>query len=161
RNSYAAAGRTPFESGQLGTVTVLSTREDDFEFDFFDEPDEQTIAQRRRPVRAPARPKGGPRPPRSGPPAGLTPILRLIGLIAAAIVFVVLIVFWIQGCQNDAKAAAYRHYMQDVGSIAKASRQNGATLNTVLVTPGIKVQELETRLDGLAQQEQQNVQRAQ
>src|SRR5262249_18468849 len=72
RTSYAAAGRTPFESGQLGTVTVLSTREDDFEFDFFDEPDEQTIAQRRRPVRAPARPKGGPRPPRSGPPAGLT-----------------------------------------------------------------------------------------
>jgi len=140
---------------------LLSTREDDFEFDFFDEPDEETVTQRRRPVRTPVRPRGGPRPPRGGPPAGLTPILRLVGLIAAAIVFIVLIVFWIQGCQNDAKANAYRHYLQDAGAIAKASRQNGGTLNTVLVTPGIKEQELETRLDGLAQQEQQNVQRAQ
>jgi hypothetical protein len=47
-----------------------------------------------------------------------------------------------------------------VSAIAKASRQSGATLNSVLVTPGIKEKELETKLDGLAQQEQQNVARA-
>jgi len=139
----------------------LTTREDDFEFDFFDEPDEETVTQRRGPVRPPVRPRGGPRPPRGGPPASLTPILRLVGLIAAAIVVVVLVVFWIQGCQNDAKANAYRNYLRDAASVARASSHNGATLNTVLVTPGIKMQELETRLDGLAQQEQQNVQRAQ
>jgi hypothetical protein len=141
----------------------LSTREDDFEFDFFDEPDEETVTQSRAPVRTPPRPKRGPRRPRGsgGPPTGLTPILRLVGLIAVAILVVVLLVFWIQGCQNDAKATKYKNYMQDVSSIARASNQTGATLNNTLVTPGIKQQELETKLDGLAQQEQQNVQRAQ
>ncbi len=139
------------------------TREDDFEFDFFDEPDEDTVTQRRRPVRTTPRPARGPRRPRgpSGPSAGLTPIVRLVALIAAAIVVIVLVVFWIQGCQNDAKTNAYRDYMQDVTAIAKASRQTGSTLNSVLVTPGIKQTELETKLDGLAQQEQQNVARAQ
>ena len=140
----------------------MSTREDDFEFDFFDEPDEETVTQRRRPVRDQPRPKRGPRRPRgpAGPPTGLTPILRLVGLIAAAIVVVVLLVFWIQGCQNDAKANAYSNYMDDVSSIAKSSTQIGRTLNSNLVTPGIKEKELETKLNGLAQQEQQNVARA-
>ena len=107
-------------------------------------------------------PKRGPRRPRgpAGPPTGLTPILRLVGLIAAAIVVVVLLVFWIQGCQNDAKANAYSNYMDDVSSIAKSSTQIGRTLNSNLVTPGIKEKELETKLNGLAQQEQQNVARA-
>jgi hypothetical protein len=141
----------------------VTTRDDDFEFDFFDEPDEETVTQRRRPVRSPPKPGRGPRRPRgpAGPPGGLTPILRLVGLIAAAILVVVLLVFWIQGCQNDAKARAYRNYMADVSAIAKASRQTGTTLNSVLVTPGIKEKDLETRINGLAQQEQQNVARAQ
>ena len=141
----------------------MTTREDDFEFDFFDEPDEETITQRRGPVRAPQRPKSKSRGPRrpSGPPSGLTPILRLVGLIALAILVVVLLVFWIQGCQNDAKAKAYRDYMQDVSAVAKASTQTGRTLNNTLVTPGIKQAELEQKLNGLAQQEQQNVSRAQ
>ena len=141
----------------------MSTGRDDFEFDFFDEPDEETVTQRRRPVRDQPRPKRGPRRPRgpAGPPAGLTPILRLVGLIAAAIVVVVLLVFWIQGCQNDAKTHAYKNYMNDVSAIAKASTQTGKTLNSNLVTPGIKEQDLETKLNGLAQQEQQNVARAQ
>ena len=141
----------------------MSTRGDDFEFDFFDEPDEETVTQRRRPVRDEPRPKRGARRPRgpAGPPAGLTPILRLVGLIAAAIVVVVLMVFWIQGCQNDAKARSYRDYMEDVSAIAKASTQTGKTLSSILVTPGIKEKELETKLNGLAQQEQQNVARAQ
>jgi hypothetical protein len=141
----------------------LSTREDDFEFDFFDEPDEETITQRRGPVRDPQRPKPKSRGPRrpSGPPSGLTPILRLVGLVALAILVVVLLVFWVEGCQNDAKAKAYRDYMQDVSAVAKASSQTGRTLNNVLVTPGIKQAELEQKLSGLAQQEQQNVAHAQ
>ena len=140
----------------------MSTRDDDFEFDFFDEPDEETVTQRRRPVRDQPGPKKGPRRPRGpvGPPTGLTPILRLVGLIAAAIVVVVLLVFWIQGCQNDAKANAYKDYMAQVSSIGKSSTQIGRTLNSTLVTPGIKEKELETKLNGLAQQEQQNVARA-
>jgi hypothetical protein len=50
--------------------------------------------------------------------------------------------------------------MDDVSSIAKSSTQIGRTLNSDLVTPGIKEKELETKLNGLAQQEQQNVARA-
>jgi len=141
----------------------LTTTEDDFEFDFFDEPDEETVTQRRRPIRAQPRPKRPPRRPRrpGGPPQGFTPILRLIGLIAFAILVVVLIIFWVQGCQNDAKSKAYRDYMQQVSSIAHASRQTGSNLNNLLVTTGTKLSDIETRLSGLAQQEQQNVARAQ
>ena len=84
----------------------------------------------------------------AGPPAGLTPILRLVGLIALAILVIVLVVFWIQGCQSDAKARSYKKYMQDASAVAKASKQTGATLNSVLVTPGIKETTLVTRIDG-------------
>src|ERR1044072_1305548 len=49
--------------------------------------------------------------------------------------------------------------MADGSAIAKASNQNGRSLNSVLVTPGIKQTELVQRINGLAQQEQQNVQR--
>jgi hypothetical protein len=138
---------------------LSTTHEDDFEFDFFDEPDEETITQRRGPVRAPQKPKRGPRRP-TGPPSGFTPILRLVGLIAFAILVVVLLVFWIQGCQNSSKTKAYKNYMTQVAAIAKASTQTGKTLNSVLVTPGIKQAELEQKINGLAQQEQQNVQHA-
>jgi hypothetical protein len=50
--------------------------------------------------------------------------------------------------------------MQDATAVAKASKQTGATLNSVLVTPGIKETTLVTKIDGLAQQEQQNLQHA-
>ena len=50
--------------------------------------------------------------------------------------------------------------MADASAIAKASNQNGRTLNSVLVTPGIKQTEIVQKINGLAQQEQQNVQRA-
>jgi CARDB protein len=139
---------------------LSTTHDDDFEFDFFDEPDEETITHRRGPVRAPQKPKRGPRRP-AGPPSGFTPILRLVGLIAFAILVVVLLVFWIQGCQNSSKEKAYKDYLTQVAAVARASSQTGKTLNSVLVTPGIKQAELEQKIDGLAQQEQQNVQHAQ
>ena len=136
---------------------------DDIEFDFFDEPDEETVTQRRRAVRPPRPQNRGPRPPR-GPiagPGGLTPLLRLVGLIAAAILVVVLVIFWVQGCQNDAKTSAYKNYMADVTKIAQASQQVGRNLNDLLTTPGIKLTDLETKLDSFAQAEQQDLARAQ
>jgi hypothetical protein len=135
---------------------------EDIEFDFFDEPDEETVTQRRRAVRPPTRPTGRPRGPRrpAGPPAGLTPLLRLVGLIAAAILVVVLVVFWIQGCQSDAKTRAYRNYLHDVTTIATASQHIGTLMNDDLTTPGIKASDLEGKLDNLAQAEQQDVARA-
>src|SRR5262249_33165157 len=128
-------------------------------FDFFDEPDEETVTQRRSAV-GPRRGAKGPRGP-VRPPAGLTPILRLVGLIALAILVVVLLVFWIQGCQNDAKANAYRNYLAHASRVAKSSQEIGVSLKNLVVTPGIKQNELETRLNGLAGQERQNVVTAQ
>ncbi len=133
---------------------------DDIEFDFFDEPDEETVTQRRRAVR-PSGPRG-PRAPRGpmGPPAGLTPLLRLVGLIAAAILAVVLLVFWVQGCQSNAKQHSYSNYMADVSAIAQESSQIGRNLNDLLTTPGLKEADVESKLDSFAQQEQQDVARA-
>src|SRR5438445_540362 len=62
---------------------------DDIEFDFFDEPEtREDTPPRQRTVR---RPGGGP-PRRPVGPAGFTPLLRLAGLIAFAILIVVLLV---------------------------------------------------------------------
>jgi hypothetical protein len=144
-------------------MSERDVEDEDIEFDFFDEPDEETVTQRRRAVRPPTRPTGRPRGPRrpAGPPAGLTPLLRLVGLIAAAILVVVLLVFWIQGCSNSAKTHAYRNYLTDVATIANASHNIGTLMNDDLTTPGIKAADLESKLDGLAQAEQQDVARAQ
>ena len=55
----------------------------------------------------------GPRPPRGPvrPRAGFTPLLRLLGLIAFAILIVVLLLLWAQSCQEDQKRDAYSDYM--------------------------------------------------
>src|SRR5437588_817071 len=143
------AVRAPAPLGARGT--------DDIEFDFFDEPDEETVTQRRRAVR-PSGPRGPRRP--LGPPAGLTPLLRLVGLIAAAILAVVLLVFWIQGCQSNAKQHSYSNYMANVSAIAQESVQIGRNLNDLVTTPGLKLVDVENKLDSFAQQEQQDVARA-
>src|SRR5204862_1739885 len=121
--TLATARRSPFQAEAAVTVALdpgfMSEREiDDIEFDFFDEPEEEDVTQRRRAVRPGPR---GPRRPPMRPPAALTPLLRLIGLIAAAILVVVLLVVWVQGCQSDKKASHYRNYMADVTSVANSS----------------------------------------
>lgn len=139
----------------------MSERDDDIiEFDFFDEPPtvEQQSAQR---VRMPRRRRGGgPRPP-VGAAQGFTPLLRLVGLVAFGILIVVLLVFWVQSCEGAAKRNAYRSYLGGVGQVASTSDAVGRDLVDALTTPGIKVSELEKRLDGLAQREQQDVAKAQ
>jgi hypothetical protein len=87
----------------------VSERDDDIlEFDFFDEPATVEQQQTSR-VRMPRRRREGqpPRPP-IRPPQGFTPLLRLVGLIAFAILIVVLLVFWVQSCQSSSKRNAYR-----------------------------------------------------
>jgi CARDB len=129
-------------------------RDDDIEFDFFEEPEPaETLPPGRR---APRRRGTGPRRP-VRPAAGFTPLLRLVGLVAFAILIVVLLVIWVQGCRDNAKKSSYRSYMEKVGTIASASAQDGKELTTVLTTTGLKVAEIESRLRGLADQERQNV----
>ena len=93
----------------------MSDREPDIEFDFFEEPETQEVSGRsdrtlRRPLGRGGR---GPRPPRGPvrPRAGFTPLLRLLGLIAFAILIVVLLLLWAQSCQEYKKRDTYGDYM--------------------------------------------------
>lgn len=144
----------------------MSAHDDDIlDFDFFE--DDAT-----REAQAQTRPGGGGRPPSDGPggdgprrphlraPHGLTPLLRLIGLIAFAIVIVVLLVIWGQGCSSDKKRTTYNDYMTEIGDVGAASAKIGTELAGLLTTPGLKQAELETKLGGLIQQQQQDVQQA-
>jgi hypothetical protein len=133
----------------------MTERDTDIEFDFFEEPETREAA---RPERPPQR--GGPRPPLRTP-QGLTPLLRLVGLIAFAIVIVVLLVYAIQGCESSSKKSKYENYMSRVSGIAHDSQQVGRRLATTLGTPGTKPAELQTKIAGLARDQDQDVQAAQ
>src|SRR5919202_5333129 len=132
---------------------------DDIDFDFFDEPETEEATQRRpRVVPRPqnARPGGGGggggRPPRRPirPAQGLAPLLRLTGLIAVAILVVILVVFGVRRCSASSKEHEYQSYMGDVRKLAGASEELGQELNQKPTTPGIKERDLETALNGLA-----------
>jgi hypothetical protein len=131
----------------------VSDRETEFDFDFFEEPETQE---------APERTRGPGRRPRTpvGPPGGLTPLLRLIGLIAFAIAAIVVLVFVLQSCRSDDKRETYAGYMQDVRAIARDSQTVGRQLNRLLTEPGVKLRDIETRLDGLIDQEEDDIAQA-
>ena len=139
----------------------MTEHDTDLDFDFFDdEPEPEGSSVEERPPREPPRAGGGRpprRPPTGRPPVGVTPLLRLAGLIAFAILVVVLFVFWISSCQGASKKNSYKRYMEKVAVVAKDSEQIGRELNDALTTPGIKFADLNTKLSGLAQQEQQDV----
>jgi virulence-associated protein VagC len=131
----------------------MSERDTDIEFDFFEDEPATTEAQSTRPARR------GPRPP-IRPPAGVTPLLRLIGLIAFAILVVVLLVFAVQSCRGSQKRDTYEDYTGEVDEVARQSQQIGAQLNNLLTDPAAKVADIRERLSGLAQQQEQGVARA-
>lgn len=129
----------------------MTERDTDIEFDFFEEPETREAA---RPERPPVR-GGGPRPPMRTP-QGLTPLLRLVGLIAFAIVIVVLLVYAVQGCQSSSKHAKYDNYMKKVAQIASSSHSIGVRLTSLLGQAGVKASDLQQKLAGLARDEQQD-----
>ena len=134
----------------------MSGSDTDFEFDFFEEPETQEASARERTLR---RPLGGPRGPRRPrgpmrPAAGFVPLARLVGLIAFAILIVVLLLLWVQSCQEDAKRDAYSDYMTDIGAVGRDSERIGRELSDVLTTPGIKPADLQKQLAGLVQQQE-------
>lgn len=132
----------------------MTEHDSDIEFDFFDEPETEEASERVRTPRRP--PPGGPRRP-VRPPQGVIPMLRLAGLIAFLILAVVLLVVGIRGCASSGKHAKYQGYIQDVRDIAKRSDGIGKELNTALSATGIKETDLESKIKGLAAQEQQEV----
>jgi len=140
----------------------MSEYDDDLDFDFFDdEPPARTVVEEDEARTPPPETDGGGRPPRRPPiargPMGMTPLLRLAGLIAFAILIVVLFVFWISSCQGASKKNSYKSYYEKVAKVSKASDQIGRELNDALTTQGIKFSELDSKLTGLSQREQQDV----
>src|SRR5262245_8070854 len=119
---------------------------DDIEFDFFEEPDTRETPEER--------PRRGPRPP-VRPPTGLTPLLRLIGLISFAILIVLLLALWVNGCREDKRKDAYRHYVQKVQDYGQQSQRLGRSFNQLLTTRGTKESDVESELSGLARQQEQ------
>lgn len=154
-------GRINGYSGADPLVYAMSDRESDFEFDFFEEPETRETAGRDRTLRRPLGGRG-PRPPRGPirPRAGFTPLLRLLGLIAFAILIVVLLLVWAQSCQENKKRDAYEKYMTDISAVARDSDRVGRELSDVLTTPGIKPADLQKQLAGLGTQQQIGVTRA-
>jgi hypothetical protein len=135
----------------------MTERDSDIEFDFFDEPETEEATERVRTPRRP--PPGGPRRP-VRTPQGLIPMLRLAGLIAFLILAAVLLVVGIRSCASSSKHDKYSAYIQDVRSVARRSDQIGTLLNQSLSATGIKETDLESKISGLAVQQQQVVAQA-
>jgi hypothetical protein len=133
----------------------MDTRDDDIDFDFFEEEPATTEAQSQSRVRLPRR--GGRMRRPSGPPRGLTPLLRLLALITILIAALVFFGLLIQSCASTSKHDAYKSYMAKVGSVAQSSAADGAELASELTTQGAKVADIESKLAGLAEQERQTV----
>ena len=133
----------------------MTERDSDIEFDFFED------LEPAEPPPPPEKPPRGQRPPRGGPrrpihgPTGLTPLLRLAGLIAFAILVVVLLVFWVQSCRGASKKHSYESYMEAARGVARDSAQIGDELTVALTTPGAKAIQLQTKIAGLAQRMEQ------
>jgi hypothetical protein len=130
--------------------------EDDIEFDFFEDEPATTEAQPPR-SRLPRRPRGpGIRRP-SGPPRGLTPFLRLLAAVGIVVALLVFFGLLLQSCASTSKHDRYAHYMEKVGVIGRSSASNGAAVANALTTPGIKISDLVTKLNGIAEAERQNL----
>jgi hypothetical protein len=117
--------------------------DDNIEFDFFEEPAPEPAP--RRGLR-PRRPDGPGRPPVR---PGVTPLVRLLGLIAAAIAVVLLLATGVKSCQSTSTTDAYKHYMADVDGVATASAAQGDALSKILATPSLTEKDLEEKLAGL------------
>ncbi len=141
----------------------MDPRDDDIDFDFFEDEaatTEQASTQPRG--RLPRRGGSGTgmrRP--AGPSRGMTPFLRLLGLVVIIIAVLVFFGLVLQSCTATSKHARYEHYMSQVSTIAHSSEADGAAVGNALTTPGTKVASLTVKLAGIAEQERQNVAAAQ
>jgi CARDB len=130
----------------------------DIEFDFFDESPTTESApkkkgsppgKRRRLPKRPPTPPGGPH------------LYRLGVLIAGAILLAVIFILVINNCRGDQKQAAYEGYIDDAGAVATESAELGTQLNQRLTTPGIRLEALRSDVEGLREQQEQILRRAQ
>lgn len=136
----------------------MDPRDDDIQFDFFDDEPATTEAQpppsRVRLPRRGGRGSGARRPSRN-----LTPILRLAVVIVVLVVLFVVFGLLLQSC-GTSKHDSYAAYMNDVSKIAHSSQEDGAAVANALTTSGVKATALAGTLRGIAAQERQNVAQA-
>jgi hypothetical protein len=138
----------------------VDPRDDDLEFDFFDEPatrESQAPPPRTRLPRRGGRGTGLRRP--TGPSRGLTPILRLLVVIGVLVALFVVFGLLIQSCASTSKHDSYANYMDDVAKIARGSQEDGAAVANAL-TSASKAASISATLRGIASQERQNVEQA-
>jgi hypothetical protein len=136
----------------------MDTRDDDIEFDFFeDEPATRESSQPR--VRFPGRGGGRPRRP-LGPSHGGAPLLRLLGLVVAVVIVLLFFGLLVQSCARTSKHDAYANYLGDVAKIGQQSAANGKAVATALTTNGLSIAQVQSKLRGIADQERQNVRQA-
>jgi hypothetical protein len=136
--------------------------DDDIEFDFFEDEPATTEAQPSSRVRLPRRGGRGTgmrRP--AGPPRGVTPLLRLLALIAIVVALLVFFGLLLQSCASTSTHDQYKGYMDKVALIAQASSKDGSDVGDALTTPGAKVADLEATLARIAEAERSNVAAAQ
>jgi hypothetical protein len=141
----------------------MEPRDDDIQFDFFEDEPPTTEAQAGSRVRLPRRGGTGSGGSRGagGPPSGLTPALRLLALLAIVVAALVFFGLLIQSCAATSKKDSYANYMADVTTIARGSQQDGTAVANALITPSAKPAALSDKLRAIAEQERQNVRKAQ
>jgi hypothetical protein len=129
----------------------------DLEFDFFE--DLPTTERSGQPP-PPPKPKGSGRPPIRPRTPGGTPLLRLAALVVGGIALAVVVVFWVTSCRGDSAKGTYEDYMSSVGSVVQESNEIGSKLSQVITSRGATLDDIDTQLNGLAQQQAQVVARA-
>jgi hypothetical protein len=135
----------------------MSEYDDNIEFDFFDDETGEAPQPEEQPRRRRA-PGGTPRPPQEH--TGIPPTARLVGLIAFAILIIVLLVLWVQSCSGSGKKAAFKDYFGKVQVLAVDSNRLGQAFANELTTPGIKAAALAGKIDGFATQQQRGLDQA-
>ena len=135
--------------------------DDDLEFDFFDEPlTTEATTEVRQPPRRPADGPPPPPPPVKPRAPGRNPhILRLAGLIVGAIVIAIALVFGIKACRDDGAQGEYDDYLESASAVASQSSNVGGQLSELLTTTGLTLDDLQSGLAGLAEQQAQVVER--
>jgi hypothetical protein len=91
----------------------------------------------------------------------MTPILRLLALIALIVAALVFFGLLIQSCASTSKKDAYKGYLGKVATIAHSSESDGASVASAMTTSGAKVADLQKSLVGIADQERQTLTAAQ
>lgn len=145
------------------TLSRVSERERtdadaDLEFDFFEDlPTTERSGQPPKPKPKPKRPGRPPIRPRA--PGGMPP-LRLAVLVIGAIALAVVVVFWVTSCSGDSAKGSFEDYMGSVGSVVQEANGIGAKLGDVITSRGVGLDEIDSQLNGLAEQQAQVVARA-